>query len=123
MQSKHNKEIVPLAKILRQNMTKEEKHLWYDFLRTHPARFTRQKVLGNYIVDFYSAKAKLVIELDGSQHYTPEGKLHDIERTTFLEGYGLKVIRIKNLDVTRNFRGICEYIDLMVRQSLSRPSE
>ncbi len=72
MQSKHNKELTPLAKQLRREMTKEERHLWYDFLRTYPVRFSRQKALGRYIVDFYSAKAKLVIELDGSQHYGAE---------------------------------------------------
>ena len=69
MQPKHNKALIPMAKLLRRNMTKEERHLWYDFLRQHPARFSRQKVLGRYIADFYSAKAQLVIELDGSQHY------------------------------------------------------
>ena len=69
MQSKHNKQLVPLAKKLRNDMTKEERHLWYDFLRSYPVRFSRQKVLGKYIVDFYSAEARLVIELDGSQHY------------------------------------------------------
>ena len=67
MQSKYNKQLVPFAKQLRKEMTKEERHLWYDFLRTHSARFSRQKVLGKYIADFYSAEAKLVIELDGSQ--------------------------------------------------------
>ncbi|MBO7310809.1 MAG: endonuclease domain-containing protein, partial [Clostridia bacterium] len=94
MQRKHNKSIVPTAKMLRKNMTKEEKHLWYDFLRTYPVRFLRQKVLGQYIVDFYCAKAKIVIELDGSGHYTEQGRMYDAERTSFLEGYGLKVIRI-----------------------------
>ena len=69
MQSKHNKQLVPFAKQLRKEMTKEERHLWYDFLRSYPVRFSRQKVLGKYIADFYSADAKLVIELDGSQHY------------------------------------------------------
>ncbi len=69
MQSKHNKQLVPLAKHLRKEMTKEERHLWYDFLRGYPVRFSRQKVLGKYIADFYSAEARLVIELDGSQHY------------------------------------------------------
>lgn len=66
MQSKHNHQLVPLAKHLRKEMTKEERHLWYDFLRSYPVRFSRQKVLGNYIVDFFSAEARLVIELDGS---------------------------------------------------------
>ena len=62
---KHNKALVQNAKALRKNMTKEEKHLWYDFLRTYPIRFLRQKILGKYIADFYCAEAKLVIELDG----------------------------------------------------------
>ncbi len=120
MQSKHNKQLVPFAKQLRKEMTKEERHLWYDFLRTYPIRFSRQKVLGKYIADFYSAEAKLVIELDGSQHYEEIGVQKDIGRTTFLEGYGLKIIRIPNNEVSRNFRGVCEYIDAAVKQSLSQ---
>ncbi len=101
-------------------MTKEERHLWYDFLRTYPIRFSWQKVLGKYVADFYSAEAKLVIELDGSQHYEESGIQKDTERTTFLEGYGLKIIRIPNNEVSRNFRGVCEYIDAAVKQSLSQ---
>ena len=81
MQNKHHKTIVPTAKMLRKNMTREEKHLWYDFLRTYAVRFSRQKVLGKYIADFYCAEAKLVIELDGSQHFTEDGKQYDAERT------------------------------------------
>ena len=115
MQSKHNKQLVPFAKQLRKEMTKEERHLWYDFLRTHPVRFSRQKVLGKYIADFYSAEAKLVIELDGSQHYEDVNIDKDAERTTFLEGYGLTVIRIPNNEVMRNFRGVCEHIDDAVK--------
>ena len=122
MQSKHNKQLVPFAKQLRKEMTKEERHLWYDFLRTYPVRFSRQKVLGKYIADFYSAQAKLVIELDGSQHYEDENKEKDIERDTFLEGYGLKILRIPNNEVTRNFRGVCEYIDNICKQPLSQPN-
>ena len=121
MQSKHNKQLVPFAKQLRKEMTKEERHLWYDFLRTYPVRFSRQKVLGKYIADFYSAQAKLVIELDGSQHYQAENKEEDVERVTFLEGYGLKILRIPNNEVNRNFRGVCEYIDNICKQSLSQP--
>jgi len=121
MQSKHNKQLVPLAKQLRKEMTKEERHLWYDFLRSYPVRFSRQKVLGKYIADFYSAEAKLVIELDGSQHYEPNNKQKDDERTEFLKGYGLSIIRIPNYEVSRNFRGVCEYIDAAVKQSLSQP--
>ena len=106
MQSKHNEQLVPFAKQLRKEMTKEERHLWYDFLRTHSARFSRQKVLGKYIADFYSAEAKLVIELDGSQHYEEINAEKDAERTAFLEGYGLTVIRIPNHEVHRSFRGV-----------------
>ena len=120
MQRKHNKAIVPAAKMLRKNMTKEEKHLWYDFLRTYQVRFSRQKVLGKYIADFYSAEAKLVIELDGSQHYTDEEQIYDEIRTAFLEGYGLRVIRIPNSEIHSNFEGVCEYIDTIVKQSLSQ---
>ena len=120
MQSKHNKQLVPYAKELRKEMTKEERHLWYDYLRTHPARFSRQKILGKYIADFYSAKAKIVIELDGSQHYEDKNISKDSERTAFLESYGLTVIRIPNNEVSRNFRGVCEYIDLIIEQSLSQ---
>ena len=120
MQSKHNKQLVPLARQLRKNMTKEERHLWYDFLRSYSVRFSRQKVLGKYIVDFYSAEAKLVIELDGSQHYEDGNIQKDTDRTAFLESYGLTVIRIPNNEVNRNFRGVCEYIDAVVKQSLSQ---
>ena len=121
MQPKHNKELTPLAKQLRSEMTKEERHLWYDFLRTYPIRFSRQKVLGRYIVDFYSAIAYLVIELDGSQHYETDRVEKDAERTAFLNGYGLQVIRIPNHEVNENFEGVCAYIDAVVRrQSLSQ---
>jgi Uncharacterized protein conserved in bacteria len=121
MRRKHNKELVPFARQLRKEMTKEERHLWYDFVRSYPVRFSRQKVLGKYIVDFYSAEAKLVIELDGSQHFEKENMARDAERTAFLEGYGLRVLRIPNNEVSRNFRGVCEYIDAACEQSLSQP--
>lgn len=121
MQHKHNKLLVPFAKQLRKDMTKEERHLWYDFLRSYPVRFSRQKVLGKYIVDFYSAEAKLVIELNGAQHFEKENMARDAERTAFLEGYGLRVLRIPNNEVNRNFNGVCEYIDDACEQSLSQP--
>ena len=121
MDRKHNHAIVPFAKKLRREMTRQERHLWYDFLRGYPVRFLRQKVLGQYIADFYCAQAKLVVELDGSQHYEEINIEKDTERTRYLEGYGLTVIRIPNDQVDRNFRGVCEYIDLFVKQSLSQP--
>ena len=116
MQGKHNAKLVPLAKQLRREMTKEERHLWYAFLRGYPVRFSRQKVLGSYIADFYCAKAKLVIELDGSQHYEEENPKKDAERTAFLEGYGLTVLRIPNNEIWQNFSGICDYIDAAVKR-------
>ena len=122
MQRKHNKDIVPIARMLRKNMTKEEKHLWYDFLRLYSTRFSRQKVLGKYIADFYCAEAKLVIELDGSGHYTPETKAYDAERTEFLSEYGLLVIRVLNREVTNNFYGVCEYIDKIVKERIDSQS-
>ena len=120
MQRKHNKNIVPMAKDLRKNMTKEERHLWYDFLRTYPIKFKRQAVLGKYIADFYCAEIKLVIELDGSEHFTKEGIAYDKERTEFLEGYDIRVIRIPNIEVTKNFTGICAYIDHIVQKSIKK---
>ena len=115
MQSKHNRQLVPLTKQLQKEITKEERHLWYDFLRSYPVRFSRQKVPGEYIANFYSAEEKLVIELDVSQHYEDRSVKKDADRTAFLEGYGLRVIRIPNNEVGRNFRGVCEYIDAVVK--------
>lgn len=95
-------------------MTKEERHLWYDFLHHYPIKFTRQKILGKYISDFYCARAKLVIELDGSQHYEEQQMEYDVVRTEYLKQFGLKVIRIPNREVNQNFRAVCEYIDALV---------
>lgn len=115
MDYKHNSKLTPLAQALRKNMTKEEKHLWYDFLKGLPITFNRQKIIGNYIVDFYCSSVKLVIELDGSQHYEERGILSDMLRDEFLNGLGITVLRYSNLDVNRNFHGVCEdilnYID------------
>ena len=117
----YNKENIPLAKTLRKNMTPWERKLWYDFLRYYPVRFQRQKAIGNYIADFYCARARLVIELDGGGHYTPEQTGKDRLRTKDLESMNLTVVRICNLDIDRNFRGVCEYIDLTVKRlSLSQ---
>ncbi len=118
MDRKHNKDIVPFAKELRKNMTKEERHIWYDFLRAYPVKFSRQKVLGKYVADFYSAQAGVIIELDGSQHYEEFGKQKDKERTEYLEEYGLRIIRIPNNWVNQNFREVCEYIDNAVKDKM-----
>ena len=117
----YNKDNIPLAKTLRKNMTPWERKLWYDFLRDYPVRFQRQKAIGNYIVDFYCAKARLIVELDGGGHYTTEQAEKDRLRTKELENMNLTVLRICNLDIDRNFEGACEYIDLTVKNlSLSQ---
>ena len=118
MDRKHNSDLTQKAKLLRKNMTKEERHLWYDFLKDYPVRFLRQKVIDNFIVDFYCHDARLIIELDGSQHYENKGQLKDAIRTEMLEQRDLTVIRIPNNEVNRNFRGVCEYIDMFVRSKI-----
>jgi very-short-patch-repair endonuclease len=117
-----NKELRTNAQNLRKNMTKEEAHLWYQCLCRAKYRFRRQYVIGNYIVDFYCHQAKLVIELDGSQHCTPEEMEYDKKRTAFLESRGLKVVRFSNLDVMRRFRDVCETIyQLMEARTAQKP--
>ena len=118
MDRKHNMKNIPFAKELRKNMTKEERHLWYDYLRTYPVKFLRQKPMGKYIVDFYCAQARLAVELDGSQHYQAEQKQKDKERTDYLQQYNITVLRIPNNEISFNFRGVCAYIDEAVKQSL-----
>ena len=125
MDRKYNKNLVSLAKTLRKNMTKEEKHLWYDFLKDYPVKITRQKVLGRYIVDFYCAGARLVIELDGSQHYEEENAKNDKNRTCFLEKYGLMVLRFTNTEINANFNDVCGHIDYIIKnrmEALNNPS-
>ena len=114
----YNRDNIPLAKTLRKNMTPWERKLWYDFLHNYPIRFQRQKAIGNYIADFYCAKARLIIELDGGGHYTTEQKIKDEQRTNDLNTMNLTVARICNLDIDRNFRGVCAYVDRLVQNSL-----
>ena len=118
MNRKHNPSLTLNAKNLRKNMTKEERHLWYDFLRDYPVRFLRQKIIDGYIVDFYCHDARLIIELDGSQHYEDQGQRYDAIRTEHLLQRDLIVIRIPNNEVIRNFRGVCEYIDILVQNRM-----
>ena len=118
IERKHNSQLTSNAKVLRKNMTKEERHLWYDFLRSYPVRFLRQKVIDNYVVDFYCHDARLIIELDGSQHYSENGLLKDKIRTERIEERNLTVVRIPNNEVNKNFSGVCEYIDLLVIKSV-----
>ncbi len=110
MNSFNNSKLTPNAKSLRRNMTKEERHLWYDFLKGLPLTVHRQKVIGPYIVDFYIASAKTVIELDGSQHYEKDGMDKDAERDGYLQTRGITVLRYSNFDVNQNFQGVCLHI-------------
>ena len=123
MERLYNERLIPLAKELRKNMTQQERDLWYKYLRSHSLKFTRQKVLGRYIADFYCASAKLVIELDGSQHYEDKGLEADRERTEFLKSYGIRVLRIPNNAVTKNLRGVCDYIDGILKGTIPFPED
>lgn len=113
-----NSGLLKIAKILRRNMTRQEKHLWYDFLQHYPVKIYKQRIIDDFIVDFYCHQARLVIELDGSQHYTLEGKSYDEIRTEVLERYGLYVIRFSNRDVEENFDGVCYMIDKMIKERI-----
>jgi len=120
----YNRNNIPLARNLRKNLTPWERKLWYHFLREYPVRFQRQKAIGNYIVDFYCAKAQLAVELDGGGHYTPQQEQADRLRTQELEKLGLQVIRVCNLDIDRNLSGVCEFIDRAVMGRLRKaPSD
>ena len=114
----YNKQNIPLAKALRKNMTPWERKLWYQFLKGYPIRFQRQKAIGNYIADFYCAKAKLVIELDGSQHYSDDGISSDNKKDSYFQNQEIKVLRFPNLDVDKNFHGVAATIDFNVQQRL-----
>ena len=122
MERKHDTTLTANAKVLRKSMTKEERHLWYDFLKSLPVMVHRQKVIGSYIVDFYIAEAKIVIEVDGSQHYDPEGQAADRIRDAYLNGQGLTVLRYSNADVNLRFQSVCQDIWNRIRISEKKPS-
>lgn len=115
----YEKRNIQLARNLRNHATRHENRLWYDFLSKYPVRFQRQKAIDDYIADFYCHQAKLIIEIDGSQHYTEIGIRQDEFRTEILAGYGLNVIRITNHQIDHNFKGVCEYIDSVIASSVS----
>ncbi len=105
-----NHKMLPVARELRRKMTPQEKKLWYDFLRKYPVKFYKQRIIESFIVDFYCADARLVIELDGSQHYTEQGMQYDMERSAVFEQYGVQVLRFRNQDVSTHFEMVCEQI-------------
>jgi very-short-patch-repair endonuclease len=114
-----DKTLKPYSSELRKNTTKQENHLWYDFLRHNKPRFTRQRIIGKYIVDFYCHSAALVIELDGSQHYEPESMKHDEMRTACLNALGLRVLRFTNNEVDRFFESVC----MMIKEEVDASSK
>jgi len=114
----YQKKLIPRARELRKGATKHENHLWYDFLSQYPVRFQRQKTIDHFIADFYCHEAKIVIELDGSQHYETHGIERDKERTAILEQYGVEVLRFSNLEIERNFSGVCAVIDQAVKKRI-----
>ena len=110
------------ARSLRKDMTKEERHLWYDFLRYCHPRFRRQEIISNYIIDFFCHDAKLAVELDGSQHCEPEALTYDQKRTQHLQSLGITVVRYSNLEVQNNFEGVCQHILLLLETGGFHPS-
>lgn len=119
----YNDKLKSFSRALRKDMTPQEKHLWYDFLKNYPIRFNRQRSVGNYIVDFYSSKAKLAIEIDGSQHYEDKNVQEDKSRTKMLNNYGIDVIRFSNYDINTNFEGVCMEIDRFICEKLKIESK
>ena len=113
-----NNDILRRSQTLRKQMTKEERHLWYDFLKTYPVQFRRQYPIGCYFADFFCYRAKLVVELDGSQHYEAEQLEYDAQRTSFMESQGYYVLRLSNRDVMCQFSSVCTAIDNAVQKRL-----
>jgi len=114
----YNSQMKETARKLRKNMTGQEKRLWYDFLRDYPIKWYRQRSIDRFIVDFFSFRAKLIIEIDGSQHYTEDGLAYDKIRTDILEKYDLEVIRFSNIEIERHFAGVCQAVDQKVKERM-----
>ena len=114
-----NNELLKYARSLRKEMTPQELRLWYRFLRTYPIKIYKQRIIGEYIVDFYCHAAKLVIEIDGSQHYDPQGIAYDKSRAAYLESLGLQIIRFSNADINVRFAAVCEQIHKVISLSVS----
>ena len=114
-----NNTLLENARRLRREMTRHEKHLWYDYLRHYPVKIYKQRIIDNFIADFYCHQAKLIIELDGSQHYTEEGQIRDRARTDILERYGLYVLRFSNNDIDTKFKNVCFVIDKTIKERIN----
>ena len=122
MSYSRNRTLLSNARSLRRNMTKEERHLWYDFLKYCHPRFRRQEIVSNYILDFFSHEAKLAIELDGSQHCEPTAQDYDLRRSAHLHSLGIALVRFSNLDINNNFESVCQQILLILEQRGFHPS-
>lgn len=119
----YERKLIPYAKKLRKEATPQENKLWYRFLKDHPIRFQRQKTIDSFIADFYCYQAKLIVEIDGQQHYTSQGSAYDRDRTAILMRYGLEVIRFTNQEIDNQFLSVCSKIDQVVTQRIpSLPS-
>jgi very-short-patch-repair endonuclease len=113
------KSLTKTSQALRRNLTKEERHLWYDFLKDYPVQFNRQKVIGSYIVDFFCFQANLIVELDGSQHFEEEALIYDKQRTEYFTSLRMEMLRVPNNEIWENFSGVCEAIDIAVKERVS----
>ena len=122
MKKPRNINLLKNSRTLRKNLTKEEKHLWYDCLNKSKLRFRRQEIVGNYIADFYCDIAKLIIELDGSQHGEIKAAEYDLLRTTYFQTLGIYVLRFSNIEVNQNFEGVILMIDKIINERMSHPS-
>ena len=115
----YNKNLKEASRKLRKEMTPQERHLWFVFLKNHPIKFVRQRPIYKFVADFYCSKAKLVIEIDGSQHYTQDGIEYDKIRSDIINVFGVRVIRFSNYDIDKNFEGVCEEINKVIAEQLS----
>ncbi len=112
MKWRYNRKLIPRAKEMRhEDMTPAEKKLWFEYLKGKKPRWRDQRPFDGYIVDFYCPALKLVIEVDGDSHFTPEAQAYDAERTKHLESLGLHIIRFSNLEIMQNFAGVCEQLE------------
>ena len=116
---KHNKDLTTLSQKLRKNLTREEKQLWYQFLKEYPVQFKRQVTCGDYILDFYCPKVKLAIELDGTYHFTPQVSENDKIRNEYLNSLGITVLRFSNREIRQDFHVVCKQIDYVVNKAVA----
>lgn len=116
----YNNDLIRNANTLRKTMTPQERRLWYEFLRGYPYKFYRQRPIDHYIADFYCSEAKLVIEIDGGQHFTDEGKQYDDHRSDVLRQHGLEILRFTNIDIAKRFPSVCEVIDQAVKNRVGK---